>query len=135
MSSADQPDIEVDRKLVRGPRRDLLEALVAHGGRASTPSLSDWVAVDPNGTRYHLDILGQHGLVEQDGEEQTANRKYANAYRITDEGETIFAASDERAERMTTMADMKARNEALEARVETLEAQMDELTEDEEIPV
>lgn len=98
---------EIDRGWLRGPRRGLLESLLAHGGRATTSTLES--DTGNSNVNYHLGKLAEHDLVRVEPAERTEAGQLADVYRLTDAGEETLDSLDERGNTMVAITELDAR--------------------------
>jgi DNA-binding PadR family transcriptional regulator len=119
-----------DSKPLRGPRQNLLEALVILDGRAPTPTIEEAAVGRTGTTDYYLDQMVERGLVEREGKDWSTGGAPAKVYRITDRGEEALAAESDRGESLVSTSKLKAEVDSLRATVNDLEEQVDELAPD-----
>ena len=120
---------------LRGPRRELLEALIIEEASAIPSALCELTDVPSGSIQYHLHELADRGYVEHVGERETPSGQWARVWAITDDGREAFEAFDERGEAVITVSDLESRIETLEAENERMKEQLDELTPDDETPL
>lgn len=121
---------------IRGHRRTLLDGLRYHGGAANTSELRAYGDVPEGSIQYHLSVLEDWELIDQEGTERLENGEVANSYQLTDSGKNVveeIADSTTTVESVESLEQQVAQQQeqiaSLQQDVEDLRAEVDELNE------
>lgn len=76
----------------RGPRANIIEAILFHQGRANAKQIRDYARV-PSGM-YHFDVLEEQGIIRRSGSEYVSKGGSSVAFHLTDFGVEVSEALD-----------------------------------------
>jgi DNA-binding PadR family transcriptional regulator len=130
------PEIRNDPDEIRGHRRTLLDGLRYHGGSAHTSALRSYGDVPPGSIQYHLSVLEDWNLIEQDGTQRLDNGEIAHMYHLTEDGRDVaeeITQSTTTAENVESLEQQLSHQQdqidALQENVTALQQQIEELNE------